>query len=459
MINEHRNRNQIIILLSFYFYSVNMVYLGKTITTRLEKERIGNMVLNEHIPHDKSLDNSIALMTEGYLFIHNRIEKYGTDIFEARLLGKRTICMSGADAVKVFYDPELFKREGAAPKRIQKTLFGVGAIQTMDGDAHQHRKLLFLSLMTEQQQKRLGELVLKEWFASAKKWESLEQVIVFEEAKKILCRVACFWAGVPLAEAEVEEKADAFYDLIDAFGGLGPRHWKGRRARPLLEDWIEGVIENVRNGSIQLEEGTALREMSFHRDLNGELLDGRIAAIELINVLRPIIAIANFVTFAAHALHQSPENVAKLKSGEITLEMFAQEVRRFYPFGPFVGARARKDFTWNNCEFKKDMLVLLDMYGTNRDPKVWKSPNKFIPERFKNWKGDLFTFIPQGGGEVEKGHRCPGEGITVEVMTASIDFLVNHIQYNVPDQDLSYSLSRMPSTVESGFIINQIRRN
>lgn len=44
--------------------------------------------MNEQIPHDKSLDNSVALMREGYLFIKNRKEHYHSDLFQARLLGK-----------------------------------------------------------------------------------------------------------------------------------------------------------------------------------------------------------------------------------------------------------------------------------------------------------------------------------------------------------------------------------
>ncbi|SIE95158.1 Fatty-acid peroxygenase [Mycobacteroides abscessus subsp. abscessus] len=74
--------------------------------------------------------------------------------------------------------------------------------------------------------------------------------------------------------------------------------------------------------------------------------------------------------------------------------MFVQEVRRFYPFGPFLGAIVRKDFIWNEAEFKEGMLVLLDIYGTNHDPLLWEEPYEFRPERFGNWDGSLFDLIP-----------------------------------------------------------------
>ncbi|MCY8520230.1 cytochrome P450 [Bacillus atrophaeus] len=415
--------------------------------------------MDKQVPHDKALDNSLAMMREGYLFIKNRVDRYQSDLFETRLLGQKAICMSGEEAAKVFYDPERMKRNGALPKRLLKTLFGVDAIQTMDGDAHTHRKLLFMSLMTPPHQKRLAKLAMDQWLAALSKWEGAEKVELFEEAKNVLCKIACQWAGVPLEESEVKERADDFSAMVDAFGAVGPRHWKGRRARPRAEEWIRDIIENVRAGKTEAEKGTALYEMAFHTELDGSRLDTQMAAVELINVLRPIVAISTFITFSALALHNHPEYKEKLKSGNgDDLEMFVQEVRRFYPFGPFLGAQARKDFVWNQCEFKEGMLVLLDLYGTNHDARLWEDPNEFRPERFKDRNEQLFDLIPQGGGDPAKGHRCPGEGITIEVMKVTLDFLINHIEYEVPEQDLSYSLVRMPSLPESGFVMSRIRR-
>lgn len=416
------------------------------------------MSLNEQVPKDKTLDNSLSLMQEGYLFIKNRTDQYQSDLFEARLLGQKVVCMSGKDAAKIFYDTNLFQRQNASPKRIQKTLFGVNAIQSMDGDAHLHRKRLFMSLMTPAHQKRLAELTKDQWEASISVWEQVDKVILFEEAKGILCKIACQWAGVPLKETEVKERADDFSAMVDAFGAIGPRHWRGRRARGRAEEWITSIIEDVRTGKLPAEKDSAIFEMAFHRELDGNQLDSQMAAIELINVLRPIVAISTFITFSALALHEHSGSKEELQSNDDHLEMFSQEVRRYYPFAPFLGARVRKDFTWNHFQFKEGMLVLLDVYGTNHDPRLWENPNEFRSERFKEWNGNLFDFIPQGGGDPANGHRCPGEAITVEVMKASLDFLLNKINYQVPKQDLTYSLVKMPTLPESGFEMSEIRR-
>jgi fatty-acid peroxygenase len=410
------------------------------------------------IPHDPSLDNSLNLMKEGYLFIKNRIDKYQSDLFEARILLQKVVCMSGEEAAKVFYDPERFQRHGAIPYRIKQSLFGVDAIQTMDGDPHLHRKLLFMSLLTPPHQKRLAELAMAEWVESSKNWDLREQIVLFDEAKGILCKIACKWAGVPLKDAEVKERAEDFSSMVDAFGAVGPRHWEGRRARNRTEAWIRDVIEDVRNGKLKAEEGLAVYEMAFHKDLDGQLLDTQMAAIELINVLRPIVAIAVYITFSALALNEHPEYKENLKTGDSKhIKSFVQEVRRYYPFGPFLGAKVKKNFIWRDHEFKEGQLVFLDIYGTNRDSRIWDLPDDFRPERFYDWEGSLFDFIPQGGGETDKTHRCPGEGATVQIMEATINFLVNKIDYTVPEQDLSYSLVKMPTLPADGFIISNIR--
>ncbi|UFT99640.1 cytochrome P450 [Radiobacillus kanasensis] len=417
------------------------------------------MTLNQHLPHDRSLDNSIAVMREGYNFIQNRMDKYKSELFEARLLGEQAICMSGEEAAKLFYDQDKFRRNGAVPKRIQKSIFGVDAIQTMDGDAHKHRKLLFMSLLTPEKQKEVADMVMDELLASVDKWQEMDQVVLFEEAKVIYCRVVCKWAGVPLKKEEEQERAEDFNAMVDAFGAVGPRHWKGRRARNRGNEWIKQVIEDVQNGKLEAKKGTAVYEMAHHKELDGRQLNSLMAAIELINILRPITAISIFVTFAAVAFYKHPEVKKKLQTGDPTyLECFEQEVRRYYPFGPFLGARVKDDFKWKDFYFKKDMLVLLDLYGTNHDERIWDRPEEFNPNRFLNWDGNLFSFIPQGGDDPKQSHRCPGEGVTGEVIKSTIDFLVNKIEFDVPEQDLDFSMVKMPTLPASGFMMTNVRR-
>ncbi|GAB3378400.1 cytochrome P450 family protein [Azotobacter armeniacus] len=101
------------------------------------------------IPRDKGQDSTLALIHDPYRFIAKRCRLHGSELFETRLLLTMTLCMSGAEAARLFYEPERFMRQGAMPRRVQKSLFGVGGVQGLDGDAHRHRKRMFVALLMD----------------------------------------------------------------------------------------------------------------------------------------------------------------------------------------------------------------------------------------------------------------------------------------------------------------------
>ncbi|WP_164670779.1 cytochrome P450 [Virgibacillus doumboii] len=411
------------------------------------------------IPREKGLDNSLTLLKEGYNYIPRRRNSFRTDIFQTRLMGQKVICIGGEEAAEVFYDNDKFRRKGAAPNRIQQSLFGKNGVQTMDGDTHRHRKELFMSLMSADRIKELTEITNKQWEFAIDNWQKKKQVVLFYETEEIMCRIACEWAGVPLWANELKQRTRDLAAMIDAFGAVGPRHWQGRTARNRTERWIRNIIDQVRDGKRSPSEDTALYKMAWHRNPDGKLMSTQMAAVELINILRPIVAIGRYVTFGALAMHEYPETKEKLQSGdEAYNRMFVQEVRRYYPFGPFLGARVRSNFSWSGHNFNKGTLVFLDVYGTNHDPDLWEEPDKFKPERFTDWEGSPFDFIPQGGGDYNMGHRCAGEWVTIELMRESLEFLANRIEYDVPNQDLSFSMVRMPSIPKSRFVLRNVRR-
>lgn len=410
------------------------------------------------IPKEEGLDNTLNVLKEGYLYITNRATGFQSNIFETRLLGEKAICMRGEEAAQLFYDNEKFVREGAAPKRVLKTLFGENGVQTLDGEEHHHRKAMFMSLMSREGLQKIREITNKHWGLAVGRWETKKEIEIYEESQEILCRIACEWAGVPLAMDEVKEKSEWLGAMIEATAAIGVAHMKGKRARSKAEKWIKGLVEEVREGTIQPAEDTALYSFSWHRDLTGELLDPEIAAVEVLNIIRPIVAVSIYITFTALAVIQQPEERQKLASGdESYLQNFVQEVRRFYPFFPFTGARVKEDFTWQGYEFKKDELTLLDLYGTNHHPDLWDQPEQFRPDRFKDWRGTPFNFIPQGGGDYDTGHRCAGEFITIEIMKESLDYLANKMSYEIPEQDFSYSFNDMPALPHSNIVLKNVR--
>lgn len=408
------------------------------------------------IPKEQGLDHSLAFLREGYLYVPNRRKSFQSNLFETRLLGERAICLGGAEAAALFYDADKFVRQDAAPKRLLKTLFGEDGVQTLDGAAHAHRKKMFMSLMFPGNIERLTRLVSREWERALDAAE--DETILYGMAQEVLMRAVCEWAGVPLGEHEVKQRTDEMRLLFESGTALGPKHIRGRVARSSAESWVRKMVEEVRTNRLLPNEQTALYEFSWHRDEAGELLPADVVAVEVINIIRPTVAVSIYVLFTVLALHQFPEARARLAYGETDSTWFVQEVRRFYPFFPVTAARVKQDFEWDGFAFEQGTLVLLDLYGTNHDPSLWTEPEQFNPDRFKGWTESPFTFIPQGGGDVDFGHRCAGEHVTIAIMRETIDVFLNRYRYEVPSQDLSYSFVDLPSLPKSGLVLERVER-
>jgi len=411
-------------------------------------------------PRVSHFDSTLGLLREGYEFISNRTRQLNTDAFSARFLTMPVICTTGVNAVREFYDPELYERAEVSPGRIRATLIGEGGVQGLDGEAHAHRKAAFMSLMTAESIEALLHSTAGCWNKALARSHERNEFNVFECAQVVLGRGACAWAGVPLPNFEVARRTSDLVAMVDAFGAIGPRHWRGRWARSRSEAWIRSLIERVRTRTFTAPKGSALDVWTWHRDEDGKLLPSAVAAVELLNVLRPTVAVSYFVAFAAAALITRPDYRRRIAGGERGLEnAFAQEVRRCYPFAPFVGARTRQAFdSVTGYRFPARQLVVLDIYGTNRDPRIWDEPDRFYPERFLDRPIGAFEFIPQGGGDANIGHRCAGEPVAVALLQQAVSVLSRCMDFTVPQQDLSFSLARIPTYPRSGVILADVRQ-
>jgi fatty-acid peroxygenase len=259
-----------------------------------------------------------------------------------------------------------------------------------------------------------------------------------------------------VTDDEVPSIARDLQAMVDGFATAGPRHFRARRARHRREAWLAALVEDVRAGRAPVAEDSPLAVVAAHRDADGEQLEPRVAAVELLNIIRPTTAVSWFVAFAGHALIRWPQYRDRLASGDPAFaEAFANEVRRFYPFAPFIGGRAPREIAWDGERIPKNAMVLLDLYGQNHDPDLWDAPYAFQPERFLDREIGKFELVPQGGGDPRTGHRCPGEQITVALLSA-LAVRLARLSFDVPDQDLSISLRRIPAKPASGVVL-QVR--
>lgn len=360
-------------------------------------------------------DRSLALAREGYQFWSNLRQREGSEIVRARLLNERVTCIRGAEAARFFYEEPGLERSSALPGPIVGSLFGRGAVHTLDGSQHAHRKGMFTDLLPAEAVLDVATGVARRWDERSAAWR--DTVDVFDEAAPMLFAAACEWLGLPVRDATTTGRAADMLAMVDGFGSPGPRQWRAHRARQRTESWVEAFIQDIRDGA---PSDAPIGRVALHRDENGDLLPLHTAAVEAINLIRPTVAISWLLSGVVLAFDSWPRLRDALTDGTIQALDVAQEVRRCYPFVPFLGARATADLEWSGARIPKGSLLVLDVWGTNHDPRIWPAPFAFEPGRFQQTPVTPFNLVPQGGGDRYRGHRCPGEDVTLGVLTALV---------------------------------------
>lgn len=386
------------------------------------------------------LDQTLAIAIKGYAWLPDLRRRADGPAVHTRVLGQKAVAIEGPHATRFFYDEGNLERHSALPLPVVATLFGRGAVHTLDGAAHRARKAIFVSLLMNDGVETLAKLAGEAFDEAADGWRGGEPVSLFDGTAEVIARAVTRWAGIPLADEEVPALARDLVALVDGFGSVGRRNWRALAARRRRERWLAAMIR----GGAPKPPGTAFAALA------GAGLPPRTAAVELLNIIRPTTAVTWFLSFSAHALDRWPEHLAGLRDGDDeATAAFVHEVRRFYPFAPFLGGRAMRDLTFEGTAIRKGTLVLLDVYGQNHDELMFPKPYEFRPQRFLDRPIGEFDLIPQGGGDPRTGHRCPGEQITVAVLGTLAQRLAR-LDHYLPPQDLSIDLGRMPARPASG---------
>ncbi len=189
------------------------------------------------IPRESSPDSTLAVLADPYRFIMKRCAEHGTDLFEARLLLRRTICLHGEEAARLFYDETRFTRVDAAPGFLQATLFGRGGVQGLDGEAHRHRKAMLMDIVAPERVAQLAESFTGVCEAHAARRAGGGRIVLYDRMCGVITRAVCGWAGVPLPEEDkVETRTAELRELFDDAATVGLGHLRSRIARYAADD-------------------------------------------------------------------------------------------------------------------------------------------------------------------------------------------------------------------------------
>lgn len=108
------------------------------------------------------------------------------------------------------------------------------------------------------------------------------------------------------------------------------------------------------------------------------------------------------------------------------LRVVVKETLRLHPPGPLLIPReTMSHFKLKGYDIEPKTRMQVNVWGIGRDPKIWKDPEVFWPERFidssVDFKGQHFEFLPFGAGR----RGCPA----IYMGTTMVELVLANLLY------------------------------
>ena len=423
------------------------------------------------------IGETLAFLAKPFEFIDERVARHGP-IFRTHLLGKVTVFLAGGETAGVFADEQICMRDGATPNHIRE-LFGGRSLGLLDGAEHATRKRQILAAFVPEAlpaylpaMQTLVETTLARW---ASRDEELDGVAELKRLaiSAIATNVVSMGDG-----PDLEKLLESFQVLTAGFTGL-PVALPGTAFKRALDarDAILEVLGRAVKEHRAKEHHDGLGRMLGHRDEHGATMTDENAVMELHHVF-----IAGYIVFAElaslliiiardPALYEALSTSIKASAppGKLTLRQLAsmdllnrvvQETKRITPVVPIVCGRARKSFVLGGFRIEEGTMLFWAPFAHHQDAAVYPKPHTFDAERFTAARAEQgrhpFAFAPQGMGP-STGHKCPGVDYATLLMQVFTTTLLRDYTYDLPEQDVSLDLSRIPPEPRDGLRITFAR--
>lgn len=152
---------------------------------------------------------------------------------------------------------------------------------------------------------------------------------------------------------------------------------------------------------------------------------------------------------AKQKVEQEVREVAKGKSQVdetdlpklVYLKHVIKESLRLHPPVPLIPRETTENCTIDNrYMIPAKTRVLFNVAAISTDPKYWKNPEEFMPERFMNsqvdFKGLHYEFLPFGGGR----RGCPGINFATPLIELALANLLLRFDWKLPEGTLAQDL-------------------
>lgn len=400
---------------------------------------------------------TLAFVKDPFAFLAERYKRHGP-VFKTRLLGEPVICLTGPDAVSLFYDTRYFTRVDASLPQLRELLHPE-AIPFLDqSPAHTVRRELLLQAFTPEALagyvpflERIARRYLENWERTGSLlWVPELQAMCFDVANTL-------FAGVGPDSSDHAAFA-AFAKMSAGFLALPVKLPFTRYGRALQgRDELRAYLHERITGT----PGTAgaahvLGRLRAARAPGGEAMGQKELEIETLHLFFGAFAVitgalANVsIALAGHAdvrERARSEVRAVTPSGPLDLHTLtaltyltqvSKEVRRYYKLVPTTFfARVKQDCELHGYRLPAGTKAIACLRETMHDPATFPAPETFDPDRFSPRRAEdkqPDRFIPHGGGPWQ-GHRCAGQRLAELMIQVYATLLLRDYTWELPSSD------------------------
>ncbi|KXN74927.1 cytochrome P450 [Conidiobolus coronatus NRRL 28638] len=129
------------------------------------------------------------------------------------------------------------------------------------------------------------------------------------------------------------------------------------------------------------------------------------------------------------------------------LELFIKEAMRINPPVAEISRVLNDNYIipGDHVVLPKGLRVSVSIYGIHHDPKIYKNPEEFNPERFLNGKYDTDVYMPFGGGS----RMCIGSNFSLIEQKVFLIMLLQKFKVDIKPENADFEKLRIRGTVHT----------
>lgn len=204
---------------------------------------------------------------------------------------------------------------------------------------------------------------------------------------------------------------------------------------PLFDDLIQEIIDHTSHPIVEKYQGAKEATLKNLRDqLAGIIVTGYGSVVYGLDSSLVFVSkhpeVQRKIKEEIDSLFKTPTDIFKLKY----LEAVLLESMRLMPPAWMVYRRVNKDSLIEGYMIPKGTEILVNIYGMNRNPSIWESPDEFRPERFLTKKPEELRniYMPFGSGR----RVCLGANLAMQEMLMFLVICFKNYQFRLNNEIL-----------------------